>query len=43
MELRRIRYFVGVSEAGSLLKACARLHVAHPALGQQIAALDAGL
>ncbi|MBD9394092.1 LysR substrate-binding domain-containing protein [Acidovorax sp. ACV01] len=40
MELRQLRYFVGVSEAGSLLQAAARLHVAQPALGQQIAALE---
>jgi LysR family transcriptional regulator, nitrogen assimilation regulatory protein len=40
VELRQIRYFVGVSEAGSLLKASARLHIAQPALGQQIAALE---
>lgn len=40
MELRQLRYFVGVSETGSLLKASARLHVAQPALGQQITALE---
>jgi LysR family nitrogen assimilation transcriptional regulator len=40
MELRQLRYFVGVSEAGSLLKASGQLHVAQPALGQQIAALE---
>lgn len=40
MELRQLRYFVGASEAGSLLKASGRLHVAQPALGQQIAALE---
>ena len=40
MELRQLRYFVGISEAGSLLKASARLHVAQPALGQQMAALE---
>lgn len=40
MELRQLRYFVGVSEAGSLLKASARLHVAQPSLGQQIADLE---
>lgn len=40
MELRQLRYFVGASEAGSLLKASATLHVAQPALGQQIAALE---
>lgn len=39
MELRQLRYFIGVSEAGRLLKAAARLHIAQPALGQQIAAL----
>jgi LysR family nitrogen assimilation transcriptional regulator len=40
MELRQLRYFIGVSEAGSLLKAAGRLHVAQPALGQQISALE---
>jgi LysR family nitrogen assimilation transcriptional regulator len=40
MELRQLRYFVGVSEAGSLLKASTRLHVAQPALGQQMSALE---
>lgn len=40
MELRQLRYFVGASEAGSLLKASGRLHIAQPALGQQIAALE---
>jgi len=40
MELRQLRYFLGVCEAGSLLKASARLHIAQPALGQQMAALE---
>ena len=40
MELRQLRYFIAASEAGSLLKASTRLHVAQPALGQQIAALE---
>ncbi|MGM9491555.1 LysR family transcriptional regulator [Ideonella sp. YS5] len=40
MELRQLRYFIGVAEAGSLLKASASLHVAQPALGQQIASLE---
>lgn len=40
MELRQLRYFVAASEAGSLLRASARLHVAQPALGQQITALE---
>ncbi len=40
MELRQLRYFLGVCEAGSLLQASSRLHIAQPALGQQIAALE---
>lgn len=40
MELKQLRYFVGVSEAGSLLKASGRLHIAQPALGQQISSLE---
>lgn len=43
MELRQLKYFVAACEAGSLLKASARLHVAQPALGQQITALEAEL
>lgn len=43
MELRQLRYFIGVVEAGSLLQASNRLHVAQPALGQQIAALEHSL
>lgn len=43
MEFRQLRYFIGVVEAGSLLQASARLHVAQPALGQQIAALEHAL
>ena len=40
MELRQLRYFVAAVEAGSLLKASGRLHVAQPALGQQITLLE---
>ncbi|OUM01718.1 LysR substrate-binding domain-containing protein [Variovorax sp. JS1663] len=40
MELRQLRYFIGASEAGSLLQASARLHVAQPALSHQIASLE---
>lgn len=40
MEFRHLRSFTAVVEAGSLLKASARLHLAQPALGQQIAALE---
>lgn len=43
MELRQLRYFLGVCEAGSLLQASRRLHIAQPALGQQMAALEAEL
>lgn len=43
MELRQLRYFLGVCEAGSLLKASTRLHVAQPALGQQMVALETEL
>ncbi|WP_295534469.1 LysR substrate-binding domain-containing protein [uncultured Pseudacidovorax sp.] len=43
MELKQLRLFVAVSETGSLLKASARMHLAQPALGQQIAALEAEL
>lgn len=40
MELRQLRYLIGVADAGSLLKASKRLHLAQPALGQHIAALE---
>lgn len=43
MDLRQLRYFVGVSDAGSLLKASRTLHVAQPALSQHMAALEAEL
>jgi len=40
MELRQLRYFIGISEAGSVLRASGTLHIAQPALSQQIAALE---
>lgn len=40
MEFRQCRYFVAVCDAGSLLGASRLLHIAQPALGQQIAALE---
>lgn len=43
MELRQLRYFVCVSDAGSLLSASRTLRVAQPALSQHMAALEAEL
>jgi LysR family nitrogen assimilation transcriptional regulator len=40
MELRQLRYFVGISEAGSVLRASSILHVAQPSLSQQVSALE---
>lgn len=40
MEIRQLRYLVGVSEAGGVLPASKVLHVAQPALSQHIAALE---
>ena len=40
MQLRHLRYFVKVVEAGSISRAAAMIHVAQPALSQQIAELE---
>ena len=40
MELRQLRYLIGVCEAGGVLAASKTLHVAQPALSQSIAALE---
>jgi LysR family nitrogen assimilation transcriptional regulator len=40
MQLRHLRYFVKIVEAGSFSRAAATIHVAQPALSQQIAELE---
>lgn len=43
MELRQLSYFVAIARKGSFSKAAAEIHVAQPALSQQIAHLEAEL
>jgi LysR family transcriptional regulator, nitrogen assimilation regulatory protein len=40
LELRQLRYLIGIIDYGSFSKASAQLHVAQPALSQQIAHLE---
>src|SRR5271155_5822066 len=40
MQLRHLRYFVRIVEAGSFSRAAATIHVAQPALSHQIAELE---
>ena len=40
MQFRQLRYFVAVVEAGSISRAATTVHVAQPALSQQIADLE---
>ena len=40
MELRHLRYFVAVAEAGTTVRAAARVHVAQQALSRQLADLE---
>ena len=43
MELRQLKYFIGIVNAGSLTRAAAHLHIAQPALSAQIVNLEAEL
>jgi LysR family transcriptional regulator, nitrogen assimilation regulatory protein len=40
LQLRHLRYFVEIADAGSFSRAAATIHVAQPALSQQIAELE---
>lgn len=40
MDIRQLRYFVQIVESGSLSKASRELHIAQPALSQQLAKLE---
>lgn len=43
MDLRQLRYFIAIVEAGSVTDASRRLHVVQPALSQRMAALESEL
>ena len=40
MNLRQLKYFIGVVEAGNMTRAAERLHVAQTALGMQIRQIE---
>ncbi|MCF3947718.1 LysR family transcriptional regulator [Acidiphilium sp. AL] len=43
MDIRQLRYFIGIVEAGSVSRAARLLHVAQPALSQHVLAIEADL
>jgi LysR family nitrogen assimilation transcriptional regulator len=43
MDTRKLAYFVKIVDSGSITKAAAALHVAQPALSQQVSALESDL
>ena len=43
MDLRQLRYFVGIADCGSLMKASERLHIAQPALSVHVKGLEIDL
>src|SRR5208282_4287764 len=43
MDLRQLRYFVGIVQAGSLSRAADRLHVAQSAISHHLSSLEAEL
>jgi LysR family nitrogen assimilation transcriptional regulator len=43
LDVRQLRYFIAVVEAGSFSRAAERLHVAQPALSQHVLAMEAEL
>lgn len=43
MDIKQLRYFVGIADSGSLMKASERLHIAQPALSVQLGNLESEL
>ncbi len=43
MDIRQLKYFVGIAEAGSLTEDSRRLHIVQPALSQRLGDLERGL
>ena len=43
MDVRQLRYFVGIAESRSLTEAARRLHIVQPALSQRLSDLEKSL